>query len=93
MAFLIGGANSTADTTFSVANSCRFNDGDSPRCQKDLADGHDTAATISLWFKRCTDSAAQTLFECYEDSSNYFRVRLKLVMKYKLEIGKVVQIN
>jgi len=67
----------TLSTGFDVANSCRFNDGDSPRCQKDLADGHDTAATISLWFKRCTDSAAQTLFECYEDSSNYFRVRLE----------------
>ena len=77
MAFLIGGANSAADTGYEVANSCRFNDGDSPRCQKDLADGHDTAATISLWFKRCTNSAAQTLLECYEDSSNYFRVRLE----------------
>ena len=29
MAFLIGGANSAADTGFSVANSCRFNDGSS----------------------------------------------------------------
>jgi hypothetical protein len=72
--FLYPGAKFTP--AYEVANSCRFNDGDSPRCQKDLADGHDTAATISLWFKRCTNSAAQTLFECYEDSSNYFRVRL-----------------
>jgi len=74
---LSGNVASATAGAFEVANSCRFNDGDSPRCQKDLADGHDTAATISLWFKRCTDSAAQTLFECYEDSSNYFRVRLE----------------
>ena len=76
MAFLIGGANTLAADA-GVANSCRFNDGDSPRHQKDFADGHDTAATISLWFKRCTNSAAQTLFECFEDASNYFRVRLE----------------
>ena len=77
MAFLIGGANSAADTGYDVANSCRFNDGDSPRHQKDFADGHDTAATISLWFKRCTVGAAQTLLECFEDANNYFRVRLE----------------
>ena len=39
MAFLIGGANSAADTAFSVANSCRFNktDGKIP-AGKDVGD-------------------------------------------------------
>ncbi len=76
-------ASNTASRAFSITildfnlNGCRFNDGSSDRLQKDLSDGHDTAATISLWFKRSTHSLAQTLFECYEDSSNYFRVRLE----------------
>jgi hypothetical protein len=61
----------------SIDNSCRFNDGDSPRLQRNLSDGNDTATTISMWFKRSTITTAQTLLECYADSSNYFRVRLE----------------
>ena len=71
---LPGNVASATAAAYDVANSCRFNDGDSPRHQKDFADGHDTAATISLWFKRCTNSAAQTLFECFEDASNYLSI-------------------
>ena len=61
----------------SIDNSCRFNDGDSPRLQRNLSDGNDTATTISIWFKRSTITTAQTLLECYADSNNYFRVRLE----------------
>ena len=60
-----------------IENSCRFNDGDSPRLQRNLSDGNDTATTISIWFKRSTITTAQTLLECYADGNNYFRVRLE----------------
>ena len=36
MAFLIGGANSAADTGYEVANSCRFNKADNAYHSKEL---------------------------------------------------------
>ena len=65
MAFLIGGANSAADTGFSVANSCRFNDGDSPHMHKTpgSASGTKTKFTFNCWLKRCTLSSEQNLIE------------------------------
>ena len=54
MAFLIGGANSAADTGYDVANSCRFNDDDSAMMQ--LTPGSSATSsrimTISFWCKR-----------------------------------------
>ena len=54
MAFLIGGANSAAaDTGYNIANSLRFNDGDS--AYLDItpgAEGDRTKWTISAWVKR-----------------------------------------
>ena len=53
MAFLIGGANSAADTGYNVANSCRFNAGDNPRFARtsDTPDNADKY-TLSVWIKR-----------------------------------------
>ena len=54
MAFLIGGANSAADTGYDVANSCRFNDADTAYMHKtnsgSASDGQ--KFTFSAWFKR-----------------------------------------
>ena len=74
MAFLLGGANSAADTAFSVANSCRFNDGDSAQMQKDTTSGTSIeTATISLWCKRTTPGGAQILLAGnYKASSSYY---------------------
>jgi len=54
MAFLIGGANSAADTGFDVANSCRYNDNDSAYMHNTLSsgDGSDVKGTVSFWTKR-----------------------------------------
>ena len=57
MAFLIGGANSAADTAFDVANSCRF--GTDTLLDKDNANSSPTHAdkyTISFWCKKCNTS-------------------------------------
>ncbi len=70
------GAN-TLSSGYDVANSLRFNAADSPKLSKTISDGHDTNATFSCWFKRSKIGEAQTLFEVYEDSSNFFRVRLE----------------
>ena len=53
MAFLIGGANSAADTGFSVANSCRFNDDDSAYLTRSTESPTDVDKyTFSCWIKR-----------------------------------------
>jgi len=53
MAFLIGGANSAADTAFSVANSCRFNFADGAYLTKTFgASGNQKTFTLSNWIKR-----------------------------------------
>ena len=65
MAFLIGGANSAADTGYDVANSCRFNDDDSPHMHKTpgSASGTKTKFTFNCWFKRGALSTEQNLIE------------------------------
>ena len=52
MAFLIGGANSAADTGYDVANSCRFNDGDSAYMHiTPGSTGVEEKFTFSFWMK------------------------------------------
>ena len=65
MAFLIGGANSAADDAYSVANSCRFNSGDSPYLKDSAGNaapaGNRQKFTFSIWFKRAKLGATQIL--------------------------------
>ena len=51
MAFLIGGANSAADTGYDIDNSCRFNDGDSPYLHITPSAGNRKTWTWSVWIK------------------------------------------
>jgi len=63
---IILGTNSIKDTGYEVANSCRFNDGDSPRLHRTLGTATDVDKwTFSCWFKRSTLSATQYLFYGY----------------------------
>jgi len=67
MAFLIGGANSAADTTFSVANSCRFNRADSAYMHKTPGGAGSTKIfTFSAWVKRGTIGSNQILLNAGE---------------------------
>ena len=77
MAFLIGGANSAADTGYEVANSCRFNDGDTANLYKTQASTTSTKKfTISFWVKRCGGfGSAQVIIGIFEDTSNYGYIR------------------
>jgi len=71
MAFLIGGANSAADTAFSVANSCRFEDGDSAYMHKTCSSAFDTDKwTISIWFKRGNLGLDTRLISCDNDDGS-----------------------
>jgi len=76
MAFLIGGANSAADTGYNVDNSCRFNSADSAELTKTPGGaGNLDAWTLSFWFKRSNISGAgatsyQALYGVYADANN-----------------------
>ena len=53
MAFLIGGANSAADTGYDIDNSCRFDSASNPVLSFDTGTATlGTKCTLSLWFKR-----------------------------------------
>ena len=72
MAFLIGGANSAAaDTAFSVANSCRFNDGDSSYMHKTPGGAGDRRQwTFSAWIKRGVLGTSQYIFNSKNGSAD-----------------------
>ncbi len=60
---IILGTNSIKATGgYDVANSVRFNSGDSPDMLKNLSDGSRTKWTFSTWFKRSKISLTQYLF-------------------------------
>ena len=72
MAFLIGGANSAADTGYDVANSCRFNSGDDCKISRTSPNSSPTDIdkfTFSCWVKRSTLGANQQIFDTYDGSS------------------------
>jgi hypothetical protein len=77
MAFLIGGANSAADTGYDVANSCRFNNDDSPYMHKTPGGaGDNNIWTLSMWIKRGSLSTTQFLFGASTSSSNFESIRI-----------------
>ena len=76
MAFLIGGANSAADTAYSVANSCRFNAGDTPYFSRTLGTATNRKKfTISVWVKLgsliTADNNEKTIFAAGSDYSGF----------------------
>ena len=67
--FLYPGAKVTP--VFEVANSCRFNDGDSPHLQKTgSTPSSEKTFTFSCWFKKCSTGVDEHIFDTYNDSSN-----------------------
>ena len=59
---LIPGTNSIKDTGYTVANSCRFNSGDSARMHKTPGStSNQKTWTYSAWIKRGTSSASTTV--------------------------------
>ena len=79
MAFLIGGANSAADTGFNVANSCRFNTGDSAHMHyTPTSGGNRKTWTFSAWFKRSSFTTNCRVLVAETDSSN--RVEIEKIL-------------
>ena len=66
------GGTKVADTTFSVANSCRFNDGDSAYMTRafDATQTSTSTFTISVWVKRGILGTRQSIFAAYDGSAD-----------------------
>jgi len=63
-------ASATASTGYEVANSCRFNDGDTAYLHKTMGAGNRKTWTYSVWIKRCTLGTNQTWTPVQADSAN-----------------------
>ena len=72
---LILGTNSIKDTGYDVANSLRFNDGDSANLSRTQVSGNRQTFTFSTWVKRSTLGTDQMLFNA--GSSTDFRTMLR----------------
>ena len=68
---LPGNVASAADTAYEVANSCRFNDGDSAYMTRafDATQTSTSTFTISVWVKRGALGTRQSIFAAYDGSS------------------------
>ena len=77
---------------YEVANSVRFNDGDSPRLViANPSAGTRTKGTFSTWFKRCTFGANQYLFSTWNNStSGYSSAMILLQSDDRLSISNYV---
>ena len=74
MAFLIGGANTTSDAAYSVANSCRFEDGDSAHMTKSSSAGVNDKGTLSVWIKRGNLGTDQNIYNPYTSSNTLLHI-------------------
>jgi len=65
-------ANTLSAGGYDVANSCRFNDDDSPKLEKGMSAGNRDRWTFSCWVKRCNLKGVngQTIFAAEVDGSN-----------------------
>ena len=85
---IILGTNSIKDTGFDVANSCRFNPGDSAYMHKTPDAGDRQKATFSCWIKRSLIASAQTVFWAGSDNSNYQAV-VRFLSNDKIVVAEI----
>ena len=67
-------ANSAADTGYDVANSCRFNPGDSPELSRSTGDGNEDIGSFSFWWKPAKAPGGAVFYNVYVDSNNFFDI-------------------
>ena len=81
-------ATATASTTYEVANSCRFNDGDQARMNRDLVTATSRQKfTYSFWIKRCTIS--QQFFVTNAGSTSHIKFDASHRLDFMDEDGNI----
>ena len=74
MPITVLGGTKLADTGYEIANSVRFNDGDSPSLRRTIPDdaastGSRVLWTFSTWLKRGVLGTQQAIFGSYQNSN------------------------
>ena len=69
-------ASATAAVGYDVANSCRWNDGDSPEMEKTMGSGDRQKWTISMWIKRGQLGTGQNLWKSWNSADNEVNFRI-----------------
>ena len=83
-------ASATAAVGYNVANSCRFNDGDSSYLSRELdAETDKDKWTYSVWVKRSVLSATSTLHHIYTsgDDHQFFKFDSSNALNFNAERG------
>ena len=76
---LSGNVASATAAVYEVANSCRFNDDDSPSMYKTPGSGgNQTTWTFSTWFKRGNISTSQWIFDAFDGAGDEFHILISL---------------
>ena len=69
-------ASATADAGYTVANSCRFNSGDSAYMYKTNGTATDVQKfTVSLWIKKSLGGGHESIFAIGDDATDFINVR------------------
>ena len=101
MPITVLGGTKLADTGYEVANSCRFNDGDTPTLEKSLGTpSSQTIFTWSCWFKRGVLTGDQSLFSCGSsgdterfdfrlNSGGEFYFNIDLAVNYRIQTTRL----
>ena len=96
-----GNVFSSLPTGYDVANSCRFNDGDTPTLEKSLGTpSSQTIFTWSCWFKRGVLTGDQSLFSCGSsgdterfdfrlNSGGEFYFNIDLAVNYRIQTTRL----
>ena len=72
---LILGTNSIKDTGYNVANSCRFNDGDSPYLSRNMSSqGSSIKGSFSAWIKWSSHTSDKCLMTHYYNNNYFFSI-------------------
>ena len=81
-------ATATASTTYEVANSCRFDDGDQSRMNRDLVTATSRQKfTYSFWIKRC--SISQQFFVTNAGSTSHIKFDASHRLDFMDEDGNI----
>ena len=71
---LSGNVASALGGGYEVANSCRFNDGDSPHMTKSSSAGVNDKGTLSVWVKRGVLGTDQNIYNPYTSSNTLLHI-------------------
>jgi len=71
---LSGNVASALGGAYEVANSCRFNDGDSPHMTKSSSAGVNDKGTLSVWVKRGVLGTDQNIYNPYTSSNTLLHI-------------------